>query len=73
MCDFAKCVLSDIDSLVAKGDDIVWDADNGLHCSKVLSNSTKTLIAAYFLLDEIFPMNNLSERCAKYLVQLSKK
>lgn len=69
--DFARRVISEIDHSEVLGDFVVNNSRLGVISHDWLSGGAKTLITAYFLPDEVFPMRNLSDNCSPFLREIA--
>lgn len=66
-------MISEIDHSEVLGDFVVNNSQLGVISHDWLSGGAKTLITAYFLPDEVFPMRNLGDNCAPFLREIAEK
>lgn len=73
LCDFAKRVVETIDKSKILGDQVIWNEYFGARSFEFLSGGVKTLLAAYYLPDEVFPLRNLGDNCTPFLLEIAEK
>lgn len=71
--DFAKRVIKAIDHSDVVGESAIYNTVVGTCSPEWLSGGAKTLIAAYFLPDVVFPMRNLGDNCSPFLREIADK